>query len=202
MKFTIPFVVAAAVLATHPALAQESAAHAGRIEATAFPGGGLFFTDTDAETDFGTFALGGSVTYNLGRFAGVEGEVGGDLGVHQTLAFGGGNLSAKPPNTLAYNGNVLVYPGGNDRAFAPYATGGVGGLTLLEQSEVGVNDTTTFLTGNVGGGVKYYISPRWGIRGDYRFFATRSKDDAPAFFGRETRYGHRVYGGVVFNLAR
>ena len=28
------------------------------------------------------------------------------------------------------------------------------------------------------------------------------KDDAPAFFGQETRYGHRVYGGVLINLGR
>lgn len=84
----------------------------------------------------------------------------------------------------------------------PYATGGVGGLTLFERSKLDVNDTTTFLTGNVGGGVKYYLSDRWGVRGDYRFFAVRSQDDAPAFFGRETRYGHRVYGGIVLNVLR
>ena len=32
--------------------------------------------------------------------------------------------------------------------------------------------------------------------------AVRSKDDAPAFFGQETRYGHRVYGGVLLNVGR
>jgi len=30
----------------------------------------------------------------------------------------------------------------------------------------------------------------------------QSKDDAPAFFGQETRYGHRVYAGVLLNVAR
>ncbi len=53
----------------------------------------------------------------------------------------------------------------------------------------------------MGGGVKWYAG-RWGLRGDYRFLAVRSKDDAPEFFGQETRYGHRVYGGVMLNIGR
>ena len=59
----------------------------------------------------------------------------------------------------------------------------------------------TFFTSNVGGGVNWYAG-RWGLRGDYRFVALKSKDDAPAFFGNETRYGHRVYGGVLLNVGR
>jgi len=35
--------------------------------------------------------------------------------------------------------------------------------------------------------------------GDYRFGIVRSKDDAPAFFGQDTRYMHRVYGAVIIN---
>jgi hypothetical protein len=110
--------------------------------------------------------------------------------------------SVRPPNTFAYNGNAIVYPTGNNRAFVPYATGGIGGLTLFDRSALGVTDTTTFLTGNAGGGAKYFFNDRWGVRGDYRFFAVRSKTAAPAFFGRETQYGHRVYGGIVFNVLR
>ena len=64
-----------------------------------------------------------------------------------------------------------------------------------------MNDAETFLTGNPGGGLNRYAG-RWGLRGDYRVIAVRSRDDAPAFFGRETRYGHRVYGGVLLNLGR
>ena len=41
-----------------------------------------------------------------------------------------------------------------------------------------------------------------GLRGDYRFAATRSKDDAPAFFGQDTRYAHRIYAGVIINAGR
>ena len=83
----------------------------------------------------------------------------------------------------------------------PYVTGGVGGLTLFERRALVVDDAETFLTGNVGGGVNWYAG-RWGLRGDYRFIAVQSKDDAPAFFGQETRYGHRVYGGVLVNVGQ
>ena len=74
-------------------------------------------------------------------------------------------------------------------------------VELFERASLGINDTETFLTGNVGGGVKWYAG-RWGVRGDYRFITVQSKDDAPAFFGQETRYGHRVYGGVILNVVR
>jgi hypothetical protein len=85
----------------------------------------------------------------------------------------------------------------------PYATGGVGGQTLFDTASLGIADTQTFLTGNVGGGVKWFHSSgRWGLRGDYRFIVVQSKDDAPAFWGQETRYGHRVYGAVVINAVR
>ncbi len=185
------------------ASAQESGASAGRAEVSAFPGGGIIFTQSSGNlTEFGNYALGGSFTYNINRFFGVEGEAGGALGVNQKLDLQGGTRSVKTPNTLAYNGNAIVYPTGNNRALVPYATGGIGGLTMFERKELGVNGTTTFLTGNVGGGVKYFFTDRLGVRADYRFFAVRGQSDAPAFFGEETRYGHRVYGGVVLNVLR
>ncbi len=51
--------------------------------------------------------------------------------------------------------------------------------------------------------MKYFFRPRWAIRADYRFFWVNSKDDGPAFFGRDDdRYGHRISGGVVLNLLK
>jgi hypothetical protein len=88
-------------------------------------------------------------------------------------------------------------------SFVPYATGGVGGLTMFQHASLGINNTDTFLTGNVGGGLKWYApNGQWGLRGDYRFMATQSNDTAPAFFGQDTRYGHRVYVGVIINAVR
>ena len=51
--------------------------------------------------------------------------------------------------------------------------------------------------------MKWYApNNRWGLRGDYRFTITQSKDDASQFFGQDTRYIHRVYGGVIINTVR
>ena len=86
-----------------------------------------------------------------------------------------------------------------DASAGPVVTGGVGGLSVFKKESLGIPENDTFFTSNVGGGVSWYAG-RWGLRGDYRFIAVRSKDDAPAFFGQETRYGHRVYGGVLLNV--
>jgi hypothetical protein len=99
-------------------------------------------------------------------------------------------------------GNAIINPIGNDRSVVPYAAAGLGGLTLLdvkgEQAPVtGLTQNETYLTGNVGGGVKWFASRHVGLRGDYRFFAVKSKNTAPSFFGVEDRWGHRLYGGLL-----
>jgi hypothetical protein len=179
----------------------EAAPGPGTVEVTIIPGGGTFFTEASDSggPSFGNYDLGGSVTFNFNRFIGIEGEVSGLLGVSQSLDFAAGSLELTTPHFLNYSGNVIVSPGRGP--FVPYATAGIGGLSLFEKAEVGVADTSTFLTTNVGGGIKWYAG-RWGLRGDYRFIAVQSQDDAPAFFGQETRYGHRVYGGVILNVVR
>ena len=74
---------------------------------------------------------------------------------------------------------------------------------MFERPARGVSSDETFLTGNVGGGVKWHApNKRWGLRGDYRFAVTKSKDDAPEFYGRDNRYAHRLYGGVIINAVR
>ena len=180
---------------------RESEPGPGTFEVTIIPGGATFFTEASDSNSpsFGNYDLGGSATVNFNRFVGVEGEVSGLLGVSQSLDFVTGAVDVKTPHFLNYSGNLIVSAGRG--SVVPYATAGLGGLSLFERAEVGVNDTTTFLTTNVGGGVKWY-SGRWGLRGDYRFIAVQSKDDAPAFFGQETRYGHRIYGGVILNVVR
>src|SRR5258706_304400 len=85
---------------------------------------------------------------------------------------------------------------GTGQAYAQDATPGPGTVVVTIIPGGG-----TFFTSNVGGGVNWYAG-RWGLRGDYRFIAVQSKDDAPDFFGQETRYGHRIYGGVLLNVAR
>lgn len=102
---------------------------------------------------------------------------------------------------LGYTGNlVLMMPG---HSWVPYATGGIGGTTLYQREILGILNTDTFFTSNVGGGVKWYApGGRWGVRGDYRFIAVASKDNAPEFFGADDRFSHRVYGAVVINAVK
>ena len=188
------------VVGTGTAYAQETAPGPGVVEVTIIPGGGTFFTEgkNTQGPSFGNYGLGAGVSVNFNRYVGVEGEVSGALGLIQDLQFGGLTSNTRTPNLLNYTGNVVVSLA-NRSSVTPYVTGGAGGLSLFQKQTLGINDTTTFLTGNVGAGVKWY-SGRWGLRGDYRFVAVQSKDDAPVFFGQETRYGHRVYGGVIVNV--
>jgi hypothetical protein len=191
-----------AVAGAARANAQEITSGTGRVELSIIPAGGVFFTEnTDAgEPSFGNYDLGAAVAVNFNRYIGVEGEVSGALGVTQSLQFGGSSADDRTPHLLNYSGNVVV-SAPNRSAIVPYVTGGVGGLSLFEQASLGVTGTTTFFTGNVGAGVKWYAG-RWGLRGDYRFIGVASKEDAPEFFGRDTRYGHRVYGAVLLNVGR
>jgi len=203
MKRSIALLVAAmSVIGGSSAFAQETAPGPGRVVVTIIPAGGMFFTegkDTKGPS-FGNYDAGAGVTVNLNNYVGIEREVSGAFGVSQNLQFAGVAADRTTPHLLNYSGNLVV-SAPNHSSVVPYLTGGIGALSLFEKVSLGIADTETFLTGNVGGGVTWYAG-RWGIRGDYRFVAVRSKDDAPAFFGTETRYGHRVYAGLVLNASR
>lgn len=193
---------AVGLIGTGQAYAQDVVPGPGAVVVTIIPGGGTFFTegkDTKGPS-FGNYDLGAGVEVNFNRYVGIEGEVSGAIGVSQDLQLGGRTSNLKTPNLLNYSGN-LVLSAANRSSVVPYVTGGVGGLSLFDKASLGINNTETFLTGNVGGGLKWF-NGRWGLRGDYRFIAVRSKDDAPSFFGSETRYGHRVYGGILVNAGR
>jgi hypothetical protein len=184
--------------------AQETGGGAGRIEIGAFPGGGMFLTESSNgnEPDFGNYALGASFTLNLNRWVGIEGEGGGTLGIRQNFRVGPTTFAdRRTPNMWSYSGNLVVNPGGSDRSLVPYATGGIGGLTMCpcgDAETLGISKYETYLAGNVGGGLKWFSTRHFGVRGDYRFFMIRNKDTAPGFFGNENRYGHRVQAGLVF----
>lgn len=184
-------------------LAQDAAPGPSTVVITIIPGGATFFTEAEENPQapsFGNYDLGGSIAVNFNRYIAVEGEFSGALGVSQTMQVGTFELDERSPHLINFSGNlVLSAPTGT--SVAPYVTGGIGGLTLFERRPLTVDQNETFFTSNVGGGVNWYAG-RWGLRGDYRFIAVQSKDDAPLFFGRENRYGHRVYGGVLLNVGR
>jgi opacity protein-like surface antigen len=203
MKQWIPVCCAVLlVAAADRSSAQEVLAVPAPVEITVIPGGGVVFLESAdaAAPSFGSYQLGAAVAYNVNRFIGIEGEVGGSLGVSQSLDFGYTD-DVRTPDMLTYTGNVVAaVPTGT--SVVPYATAGVGGLSLFSREEFGVDDTETLFTTNVGGGIKWNPG-RFGLRADYRFIAIPSRDSVSAFgFGTEARYGHRVYGAVILNLGR
>ena len=201
--FITTVLTVAAVAGAAPVFAQETAPGPGKVVITIIPGGATFFTeaeDNPRAPSFGNYELGGSVAVNFNRYVGVEGEVSGGIGVSQTMQVGTFELDEKSPNLLNYSANLVV-SAPNRSSVVPYLTGGVGGLTMFERRTLTVDDAETFLTGNVGGGIAWHAG-RWGLRGDYRFIAVQSKDDASSFFGQEERYGHRIYAGVLVNIGQ
>ncbi len=181
---------------------QEENKNPGFVEVTYMPAGAGYVTSKKGSPSFGNYGLGTAVTFNITPMFGVEGELVSLLSTNSHLQFGDLHTTTKAPNMLGYNADLIVTPF-RKTAFQPYAAGGIGGLPMFERPEAGVDDDQTFFTGNVGGGVKWYApNGRWGLRGDYRFVITKSKDDAPAFFGQDTRYVHRVYAGVVINTVK
>jgi outer membrane protein with beta-barrel domain len=195
-------VVVGMLVGVGSAAAQETTPGPGTVEVTYMPAGAGYFMSKGNSPSFGNYGFGTAGTYNINRFIGIEGELAAMIATSSGLQFGDLDTNIKSPNVLSYTGNVVVSPF-HGRGFYPYAAGGVGGLTMFVRPQLGINDDETFLSGNVGGGVKWYApNNRWGLRGDYRFVATKGKDDAPAFFGRETQYVHRVYGGFIINTGR
>ena len=198
-KYLAVVLVMLSFAAIDRAYAQERPAGPGRAEIAFIPGGAIVFTENEdaSAPSFGNYNLGGAVAYNVNRFVGIEGEIGSTVGVSQSLDFGYSN-SVRTPDMLTYTGNVVVsLPTAS--SVVPYVTGGVGGLSLFSRETLGINETETLFTSNVGGGVKWYAGA-WGLRADYRFIGVPSRDETSAFFGTEPRYGHRVYGAVLLNI--
>jgi hypothetical protein len=187
---------------TARAYGQEASPSTARASMTVIPGYWTSFSrNTETSTpSFGTYDLGGAFSYDFGRLVAVEGEISSSIAINQHPRGSAARLEEMTPSMFSYTGNVVVHSPG--RSVVPYATGGIGGLTL-SQRDVDLQNTDTLLTGNVGGGVKW-LAPngRWGLRGDYRLLIVRSNAGASAFFGHGTRYGQRVYGGVIINVVQ
>jgi hypothetical protein len=198
MYYKILTLLAATMFGIGSAYAQEVGAGAGRIEIGAFPGGAIVFMQSadGNEPSFGNYALGASLAVNVNRWVGFEGDGGGTIGIRQAFDVGAKAFSdQRTPGMWSYNGNVVVHPRGSNRSVVPYGTAGIGGLTMCPcggVDDLGITKYETYLTGNVGGGLKWFSTRRFGVRGDYRLFMVKNKDTAPLFFGNQNRYGHRV----------
>ena len=195
-------IVAVLVTAGGRAYAQETQSGPGKVEVTLIPGGGTFFLSKNGTDSFRNYEIGGAGAYNFTRILGIEGEIGGSIGVSQTLRSGGVLSDVKSPNMLTYAGNVIAnVPAGH---VVPYATAGIGSLTMYSKPELNLPTSERHFTGNIGGGVKWYASNgRWGLRGDYRFIGVRTGSTGSEFFGVDTtRYANRIYGAVLINAVK
>jgi hypothetical protein len=189
-------------LAASGADAQELRPAPAAVEVTIMPAAAVYFTDHGDSPGFGSYVVATAVTFNVNEFAAIEGEVGGMIATTSDLQLGDPSRDTGAPHMLNYTANLVVSPW-RTRAIAPYASMGLGGLTMFERRRLGMASDESFLTTTFGGGVKWYArNPRWGLRADYRFAATKAKDDVPEFFGREHRYSHRISAGVIITAGR
>jgi hypothetical protein len=182
----------------------QNTASVRKFEGGVYPAGAIFFGkgSDNAEPGFGEYTFGGWGGYNINRWFGVTSEFGVGVAKRQNLNFALGQFSnVKTPYLANYAGSAVWHPRGNDRAIAPYLAGGLGGLTLYRTNGVnqfGFTSNPTFLTGNAGGGVKWYRTRNWGLQADYRWLAVKGKDNASPFFGlNRNRYGHRLAWNIL-----
>jgi hypothetical protein len=199
------------------ASAQEATIGAGKIELGGFPGGGPFFVggDDNKEVNFNVYTAGGGLTYYLNDKAAVEGEITGSVGWAQDVFFNNAKvIHVQMPSVWSYSGNVLFFPGGTAGKRVPlYITGGIGAVSLSPRVptkqfgyDVDTVGTQTFITENIGGGIKIFRAadaPNWGFRADYRYLFVNSNSSAPAFFAKaKSRGAHRVYVGMLYTWKR
>ena len=175
-----------------------------RINITAIPVGMVFVRegDTALQPGFNNYVPGAAFAVKLTDRVDVEGELAWGIGRTQDLKFHSEDVGKfKSPDLFGYNGNVLVNLVPSDHMFVPYAIGGIGGMRVSTREELGIDTSENFFTGDFGGGAKVMWGPI-GIRGDYRFFAVHTNSGDAPFLGDTTRYGQRIYAGVVIAPGR
>ncbi len=205
MKRPLVFAALTVAIASLPgnAAAQSREPLSSRVQITLYPVGGLVASEGDpaGQPSFGDFSPAAALTVQLSRFVALEGEIGGGVGIEQDLDYSGGTLgNLTSPSMLNYSGNLVVSLWRPEAAVVPYLAGGLGAVTLFDEPTLGVSETGHYFAANVGAGLKAMFG-RWGLRGDYRLFAVDPGDTPPDFLGTDTRYAHRVTGGVVISLA-
>ena len=186
---------------------------AGKIEVGGFPGGGLWLTggDDNTEVDFNAYDFGGYASWYLHPMFAIEGEADFGLGLSQNISYQNATVyRVQMPHTLQISGDAVFFPMGTVRRVAPYVAGGVGAMTLYSRTAAsrlfGLTDDENFMATNVGGGIKIFRRGdhiNWGFRIDYRILMINEDSDAvPLFAQSKGRTGHRFYIGLLYSLSR
>jgi opacity protein-like surface antigen len=144
----------------------------------------------------GAAGLGIAGGYNWSSRIGIE----ADLEVVPTVTEG--VLVTFDASTWNLTGNVLYHFRAQRDRWTPFVVAGLGvghGSTdvlsndpILQQ--FGANDSTTGLVTNLGGGLKYYLNDRFGLRGDLRYYTGHDliPDHVRLSFGLGIDLGTRV----------
>ena len=188
-----------------------------RMEIGGTPGGGLFFTggDNDSEANFNVYTFSSHVDYYLTQRLAVEGEYMFGNGWGQDIIYRNGLLvGQQTPFSHTFTGGVLFYPRGTTGSRLPfYFSGGVGMMSLVARpttKKVGYdpegNGSESFTVSRIGAGLKIprgTSAPNWSFRMDYRLMFINANSDAPAFFAQtDTRTGHQVQFGIQYAFRR
>jgi opacity protein-like surface antigen len=163
-------------------------------QASVTPFAGAVFGGDAPDT---TPSAGVAVTY-MGRFAGVEAEIGYTpdfFGEDEDIVLVGDT------NAMSLMGNLLL--GYGDAAVKPYVAVGAGLLRMRVDGADLFEDVTSNSFGmNVGAGVIGHLSEHIALRGDVRYF--RSLEDEDPDDGVDLEIGKfdfwRAYGGVTFSF--
>ncbi len=205
------FLIAVALVAGCAVASAQEEVGAGILEVGGGAGGVYWVGgDDNTEVNFNDMEYHGGVTWYLNPMVAIAGEGQGGIGIAQNVVYLNRKvLHNMMPNLVGASGNILVFPAGSRREFAPYVAGGVGMLTLLSRywtSVVDFNESQSFFTTNVGGGLKYFRGGdvrNWGWQGDYRLIMVNKNSDAVPFFARsKRRMGHRISLNMFYTLRR
>ena len=184
----------------------DDAAGAGKTEVNLFAGISDPVSKESAgfglEIKTGT-PIGGRVQYNFSDHHAVEFSIANPLSISANYVY----------NFSSFHGK-----------FVPYATAGIGGarreIALNDNSqaaqlnsnlmETGPDHSQTAFTGNFGGGLKYFFTPRWALRLDLRdqvgsFKGTFSNvAGVPGGIVRTSRTLNdiQITGGIVFRFGK
>jgi hypothetical protein len=208
-----------AVMATvvTPAAGQEVPDTPIRLEVGGTPGGGMFFTggDGDTEADFNVYTFSANADYYLTQQVALEGEYMFGNGWGQDIVYRNGLLIGQQlPFSHAFTGAVLFFPKGTTGTRFPYYVGGGVGMMALAArpttTKIGydpdVSGSETFMMSRVGAGIKIprgASAPNWAFRLDYRLVFISPNDGAPAFFAHDkTRTAHQVQFGIQYAFRR
>jgi len=194
-------IVVSSIVVTGSAQAQETTPGPGKVELTIVPGGATFFTKKAPAPGFGNYDIGGAAAYNFTRMVGVEGEVGGSLGIRQNLSQIAGLINKeKTPNMLSYSGNVVVNAPGH--ALVPYATGGVGGFAVYHSELLGISKSAAFLTEMWAAESSGSREQSVGTSRRLPVYGGAIKDNRTCILRQNARFGHRIYGAVIINAVQ